>query len=456
MQNDKFILISNSNKSGNVSIKLPWGKNSKSFDINNVEMQGTVLAPLKCAASIDMIGKEALKENHSILYKYKKCVTIPPLSMIDDILAVTNCSVNSLKMNSIVEAKLRTKNLQLGSNKCFHMHVGKRDRECKNLTVNNSTMNTTTKEKYLGNILSANGKIDENIAERYNRGIGLVNHIISMLKEVHFGRYYFEMALLFRNSILINGMLFSIEALYGLKSKHLEMLEGCDKYFFRKIFNAHSKTAIEAFYIETGTLPLRFAIIARRLMFFWNILNKSDSELAKQVYEAQRVAPLPNDWVSQIEDDLQFCNIHLSETEIKMMKRTKFKALVSDRISEEGHKYLENLKASHSKSKGLSVQMKMQSYLRNQDISLQEKQLLFKFRTFTYECTENFKHMHENDTKCNVCDTDDTQEHLINCRIVADIVSSDLKHADIFGSIQKQKNIIKHLITVDNRRKLEL
>ena len=64
VQNDKFILIANSNKTGDVSIKLPWGKNSKSFKINNVEMQGTVLAPLKCSASIDMIGKEALRENN--------------------------------------------------------------------------------------------------------------------------------------------------------------------------------------------------------------------------------------------------------------------------------------------------------------------------------------------------------------------------------------------------------
>ena len=260
VQNDKFILVANSNKSGNVSVKLPWGINSRPFHIENVEMQGTVLAPLKCSASIDTIGKEALIDNHDILYKYKNCVTIPPLSMIDDILAVSSCSVNSILVNSMIEAKLHTKNLQLGSKKCFHMHVGKRVNDCKSLRVNNSTMNTTLKEKYLGNIVSADGKVDINITDRYNRGVGLVNQIISMLREIHFGQYYFEMAILLRNAILVNGMLFSIEALYGLKSKHIDTLESVDKYFFRKIFSAHSKTAIEAFYIETGTLPLRFFV----------------------------------------------------------------------------------------------------------------------------------------------------------------------------------------------------
>ena len=53
VSNDKFVLIANSNKSCEVSIKLPWGKSSSSSIIKDVEMQGTVLAPLKCSLSID-------------------------------------------------------------------------------------------------------------------------------------------------------------------------------------------------------------------------------------------------------------------------------------------------------------------------------------------------------------------------------------------------------------------
>ena len=38
--------------------------------LNNIEMQGTVLTGLKCAISIDSIGKEALENKHDI------CMTI--------------------------------------------------------------------------------------------------------------------------------------------------------------------------------------------------------------------------------------------------------------------------------------------------------------------------------------------------------------------------------------------
>ena len=39
--------------------------------------------------------KEALDNTHNILYQYKKCTSIPPLSLVDDILAVSVCSTLS-------------------------------------------------------------------------------------------------------------------------------------------------------------------------------------------------------------------------------------------------------------------------------------------------------------------------------------------------------------------------
>ena len=45
---DKFVLIANSNKKCNVGIRTPWGVTSEKLVLENIEMQGTVLAPLKC------------------------------------------------------------------------------------------------------------------------------------------------------------------------------------------------------------------------------------------------------------------------------------------------------------------------------------------------------------------------------------------------------------------------
>ena len=88
VQDDKFLIVTNSNKINNVAIKTPLGKTRRK-PIHKVEMQGTVLAGLKCAVTVDTIGKEALENTNEKLFRYKNCISIPPLSFIDDILTVS-------------------------------------------------------------------------------------------------------------------------------------------------------------------------------------------------------------------------------------------------------------------------------------------------------------------------------------------------------------------------------
>ena len=433
---------------------MPWGETSNSLQFSNIEMQGTVLAPLKCSVSVDLIGKDALTNMHQSLYLYKSCVTIPPLSMIDDIISVTKCTIDSINVNALIEAKTSGKQLNLSQKKCSLMHIGKNANNCKDLKVDGSYMKTSHKQTYLGDVLSSDGKIDHNITERYNKGIGVANQLLALLKEVHFGHFYFEMAILFRNSILVNSILCSIEALHGLKASHVDKLESCDKFLLRKILNARSSTATEAFYLETGLLPIRFFIIARRLMYYWNILQKSDSELVKQVFNAQKILPLKNDWILQIEDDLMFCDIQLSETEITCMKKEKCKTVVKENIRTKAREYLLNLKSNHSKSKGLNEDYLLQPYLQSETLTLQEKQLLFQFRTYTYDVKSNFKNKYNNDLNCPKCQVIESQEHLFKCSITAELSTDDSQHEHVFGNLEDQKKIVKVLTKFYQRRTL--
>ena len=116
------------------------------------------------------------------------------------------------------------------------MHVGKASESCPTLKVDGKKMMSVEKEKYLGDILTSDGKLNENIKERFNKGIRIVNQILSILNEVSFGHFYFEMALRFRQSMLVNSTLCNFEVLYGPSKAHVEKIESVDKYFMRKIF----------------------------------------------------------------------------------------------------------------------------------------------------------------------------------------------------------------------------
>lgn len=226
----------------------------------------------------------------------------------------------------------------------------------------------------------------------------------------------------------------------------------------RRLFNSVSSTAIEAFYIETGMiLPLRFTIIARRLMYLWTILQKSDGELVKQVYEAQKLSPVKNDWSTQVEQDLKYCKIDFTEEEIKSMKKSKFKKIVQDSIKSTGIEYLLSLKAKHSKSDGLKPNLSIQKYLSVSELTVDEKQLLFQFRTRTFNCRENFKNKYGSDLTCFACKGEDTQQHLLNnCTVSAGINTDDCDYEDIFGPVQKQIKICKVLKKIASKRNLLL
>ena len=179
-------------------------------------------------------------------------------------------------------------------------------------------------ETYLGDILSNDGTIDLNIQARYRKGSGVNNTIFALLQEISFGEYFFEMAMLFRSSMLINSILCSSEVLYGVKQIHIETLEKCDKLFFTKLFGVPNSCAYESYFLEPGALPIRFILIGRRLMYYWSLLNKSDNELVKNVFKTQKQFPIRDDWILEVQENLKFCDIELSEDQIKNMKKNKF------------------------------------------------------------------------------------------------------------------------------------
>jgi hypothetical protein len=145
---DKFVILANSNAKCKVAVKTPWGSTTDRVVLENIEMQGTVPAPLKASVQLDTLGKEFI-ENIDGLFKYKDCVNITPLIMIDDVLAISECGNESVKMNAIIQSKIETKQLRFGPLKCFKMHIGNKCRNtCPTLKVHEHVMETAQKEKY--------------------------------------------------------------------------------------------------------------------------------------------------------------------------------------------------------------------------------------------------------------------------------------------------------------------
>ena len=62
-------------------------------------------------------------------------------------------------------------------------------------------------EKYLGDVISTDGKNIKNIKSRVSKGKGIVCRILTILEGIPIGQFYFKVAMMLRNCLLVSSML---------------------------------------------------------------------------------------------------------------------------------------------------------------------------------------------------------------------------------------------------------
>ena len=68
-KDDKLSLLFEANRESYVAINTPFGKTSR-ITLKDIEMQGSVMGPIKAAINMDTIGKKMLQSPND-LYSYK-------------------------------------------------------------------------------------------------------------------------------------------------------------------------------------------------------------------------------------------------------------------------------------------------------------------------------------------------------------------------------------------------
>ena len=155
--------------------------------------------------------------------------------MVDDTLNISKCGIDSGLATAHLNAQTNLKKLQYGESKCKKLHIGKSHAICPNNAIDawklekpeeeaksildlvdteagKHLIETTSHDKYLGDILQDNGKNTINIEERGKRGFGAVTQICQLLDDLCLGSFHFECAKVFRDSLLLSTLLSNSEA----------------------------------------------------------------------------------------------------------------------------------------------------------------------------------------------------------------------------------------------------
>ena len=365
--------------------------------------------------------------------------------------------------------------MQFGEDKCKKLHIGRKNHMCPDLFVDtwklekedenkkginnlkdvfsgDYLMEEVDSVKYLGDILSMDGKNKKNIESRKGKAWGAVRQIISILNETCFGPFYFEMAMVLRNSLLINSMLTNSEAWYGLTKNDIEELESVDLFLMRKIFEVPFSCPKEMFYLETGCMPINYIIMSRRVMFFHSILHEEKDSMIYRFLKAQMENPDKGDWILDVKKNFEELNITESVEEIHNMSKLKFQKIVKKAVRAKSFSDLLKLKDSHTKVKNINFKnFEMQKYLKTKILSNHEVKFAFHTRSRMLDVKCNYSHSYTN-LSCPACRKDaenDTQTHLLKCEALLpqNVVSTgDVEYHQLFcKNVETQVIVIKIL-----------
>ena len=242
-------------------------------------------------------------------------------------------------------------------------------------------MREKTEQMYLGDLISADAKHDKNVMSRKNKSIGIIDQIMDILNSTYFGKYFFEVALVLRSSLLLSSILLNSEAWVNLTHGNIRSLEQIDEKLLSRILESEANTSNAMKYMELGLYPIRFEIMKRKIIFLQYILKQDKESIMFKVFKATCENPIKNDFVEKCKKYLQQLNIKMSFEEIGQMSNMKFKNIVKQKTEEAGFKYLLIEKNKQTKIADLNYEnLEMQEYLNDGNRNTRISKLIFKAR----------------------------------------------------------------------------
>ena len=235
-------------KEAHIAIKTPVGT-SERVTINDTIFQGENISSILCTNSIDKISKDC-KIKH---FEYRKKEMIPKIGFVDDILDIAKCGIETKMLNTYTTDEVNKRKLQLSYDKCARMHITPKKKteettkNCEDVTIDlwtvekdESQMKEFDKYKgkvniksveeynYLGTRIQADGSNTLTIKDRVSKGQGFARDILYILENTHFGEYFFEALIIFRNTLVTSILTYNLEVAFNLKQSEIKCIDKVD------------------------------------------------------------------------------------------------------------------------------------------------------------------------------------------------------------------------------------
>ena len=448
-------ILHNLSKDLTAQVKTRFGP-TREFQMEIGGRQGSRLTGRMFAKMMDVLAEECHTDKAGMNLSSE--LTIATLLWVDDVLTFAEGESNQKEMLKRVDTFATKHKIKWGQSKCNVMRVGTHPIKPSNPTWTIGTMpiDETKTYKYLGDIISSNGKNKENIEARKQKTQSTTVNINSFGATDVLRKIETKILLELHDKITIPGLLANAES-WSLLKGEIDSLEMIEIQALKYLFDLPIHMPTPAIIFSFGTTYTRYRIEKKRLIYLHKILKRRDSHWTKVMLHILNTLKLG--WAKTITQSLHDLNLPTDFQTICTYSINHWKTIVQQKIEvkntqtllDQCHKKENGVMRKKTKTAHLVDQLSAQDYargLRNEFTTLNRQEtktiLIARFRML--ECGINFKGTMSE--ICRLCGTIDDENHRLNhCRKYQHINLYDEPRKVTFNDVySSDPDILKQMI----------
>ena len=237
--------------------------------------QGSRLTGRMFAKLMDLLSEEAPATNQG--FEIFEDLKIAFLLWIDDVVSLTESTTEQQSTLECINKFAQDHRLQWGKEKCQIMKVGKHINNAENdWKIGEMSINETKSYKYLGDIITADGKNTENLESRRGKTISTTISIKTIATNETFSEIGTSVILELHETNTLSALLTNCES-WTLLKKEKENLEQMEIQSIKLLFDLPAHTPTPALIYTFGLLYTSIRVEKRQLHYLWKVANRNPS-----------------------------------------------------------------------------------------------------------------------------------------------------------------------------------
>ena len=302
--------------------------------------------------------------------------------------------------------------------KTEYMIIGKKNEEVRTICeqVKKGMVNRVKEHKTLGSWFDETGDYGVNIKKKKENLNFMISTVKNQASQHNIGKYAIDGRLKLAEAVVLQSILYNIEAFQVIKQKEIKELESMQHTILCGILELPKTTPYCAMLMEVGWWTVKARVSYRRLMLYHNIIRSDERRTIKKIIEAQKKEVRESTWLASVKKDLE--KYDLESVVVEEVLKSTWKKEVKKKINEKEEKELREKCVNSTKSRFVAEdKYEKKQYLTGLvDHSMARK--ILKMRLNMSRVPGNFKN--ERREKCGLCEEETgSTEHYFECHQIS-------------------------------------